>query len=200
MDINSKIHVLTCKDSAFRIPELEKQFREQGITNFELVFGENISENKHEKPHTIIANGHKAIVERNLDKPYITIVEDDILFTSPNSWRYYVDSFKYLPDDWDIYLGGVYKPSYVSDINIADRLSTCSDYSGLHFYTIHQRFYKDFLKTPKNAHIDKYMFELSAKSYLLNPVPSIQQGIFSVRKNRRVDYSSLNNQLNLLKK
>jgi hypothetical protein len=196
MTKDSKVFILTIPSASFRIAQLEEELSKQGITNFEYVQGYD-AEHVPLKPHTAIAMGHKLIVENNINEEYITIMEDDIQFTSPDSWKYYVESFESLPENWHIYLGGVYRPNVLGKVE--GKFRWCQNYCGLHFYTIHKSFYTKFLSTPDDKHIDKYLYILGAASYLLHPIPSIQRGDYSIRQKRKVNYKPMERKLEFLK-
>lgn len=100
-------------------------------------------------PNTIqaISLSHKKIVkwamENNLKE--VAIAEDDCLFTSLNSWKYFLEN---KPDDFDLYLG-----NYYSGVKMPD--NTLHGFAGLTCYIIHSRYYQQFLSTPINKNIDK---------------------------------------------
>ena len=198
MQKNDKVFVLTIPRAKERIEKLEEEFKTQGIKNFEIVYGFDYLENKGMKPHVAVSNGHKQIVRDNYELPYITVFEDDVKFTSKKSWEYYVQNFKYLPEWWDVYLGGVYRPRHLSKIEGLETIMNCNNYCGLHFYTIRKQFYDKFLTTPDKAHIDKWIYRLGAASFICDPIPSIQRGVYSYHKNLAVDYSGMDKDLNLL--
>lgn len=192
----NKVFVLTIPRAEERRALLVAELDRQGGIDYEFVFGEDhlttgIS------PSTAVSRGHKSIVRANMDKPYITIMEDDVVFTSPASWKHYVDHFKYLPENWDMYLGGIYKPKYIDKTDHPNILWS-PRYSGFHLYTIRQKFYDKFLSADETKDIDTQMFYLGAASYFVNPVPTIQRGVFSMRRNTKVDYSLLNSKIDLL--
>ena len=58
------------------------------------------------QPYRAISRSHKAIVQfaKDTNQPYVIVGEDDLLFTSPRAWQYYLDN---MPEDFDIYLGTI---------------------------------------------------------------------------------------------
>lgn len=94
-----------------------------------------------------IAQAHKQIVQyaRNIELPFVMIAEDDIVFTAPGAFSYYC---QHRPEEYDLCLGAI---SYGK----IDRFNCVSDFSGLLLYTIHNRFYDQFLSLPETGHIDR---------------------------------------------
>ena len=66
-------------------------------------------------------------------------MEDDVYFPAQDGFEYFL---KNKPDDFDIYLGGIYLGSdKVKEMNQRIR----HRFSGLHCYIVHERFYDTFL-------------------------------------------------------
>jgi hypothetical protein len=61
----------------------------------------------------------------------VCIVEDDLIFTSPNSWRYFLD---HKPTDYDIYLSMIY-------LGEIDENNIVKDFTGLTLYVVMILFY-----------------------------------------------------------
>ncbi len=99
-----------------------------------------------------ISRSHKQIVQfaKNTNAEYCVIAEDDVLFTSKNSWETFL---KNMPLDFDLYLGGISggNPNKETGV-IEDR-----NFSGLFFYAIHKRFYESFLAADENKNIDRWL-------------------------------------------
>lgn len=102
------------------------------------------------KPFTGISRSHKQIIQfaKNSGMGSVTIAEDDIQFTSPKSWQYYLDN---MPEDYDLYL------STISGGVVDEKTGTVSDWSGMILYTVHQRFYDAFLKADEEQNIDRWL-------------------------------------------
>ena len=100
-------------------------------------------------PNTIqaISLSHKKIVswakESNLIE--VAIAEDDCIFTSINSYNYFIQN---KPDEYDIYLGNHY-----SGIKMPN--GCLYGFTGLTIYLIHSRYYDTFLSTPIGKNIDR---------------------------------------------
>ena len=101
-------------------------------------------------PHTGISRSHKQIVQhaKDMGLNLAFIAEDDFKLTSPNSWNHFIDN---LPDDFDLYLGGISGGA----VNEDDK--TVSSWSGLFFYAISHRFYDVFLACPEEYNIDRWL-------------------------------------------
>lgn len=81
----------------------------------------------------------------------VIIGEDDLLFSAPGAWAYYLEQ---MPEDFDIWSGGVYSAE-IKDGRIMN------GWSGNTLITIHSNFYDEFLKMANDAllkrdHLDRY--------------------------------------------
>lgn len=121
-----------------------------------------------------ISRAHKQIVQDAKDKglPCVCIAEDDMYFTSKNSWQYFLDN---IPMDYDLYLSGIYcgKP---------DENSIISDFCGLHLYIVNQRFYDKFLSVSENQHLDRGMKDAGGKYVVCIPTVAKQYDGWSENK------------------
>ena len=110
-------------------------------------------------PATVLKNSvvesinfsHKKIVReaKESGEKEVIIFEQDIFFTSPDSWKYFMDN---KPKVFDVYLGGTYlinKP----DEWAAPRIKV-NEWVGSHCIIISERYYDTFLSVPDNDHID----------------------------------------------
>lgn len=94
--------------------------------------------------------------ENNLER--VTIGEDDLLFSSPGAWQYYLDN---IPENYDLYLGGIYD-GQISEGRIV------KGYSGHTLITINKSFFGFFLSADENIHIDRWCGQYCAeKKYLV---------------------------------
>jgi len=102
------------------------------------------------KPFKAISKSHKQIVQfaKNSGMETVTVGEDDIQFTSPKSWKHYIDN---MPEDFDIYLGSV------SGGVVDEAAGTVAVWSGMILYTVNQRFYDVFLKSDEEKNIDRWL-------------------------------------------
>lgn len=94
-----------------------------------------------------IALAHTGIVQRAKahGDPYVVIAEDDCQFFSPVALKHFFDN---IPDDFDIYLGGLYAGS--ENVTAENRL--VKFFCGLHLYIVHSRFYDQYLSC--DYHLD----------------------------------------------
>jgi hypothetical protein len=96
-----------------------------------------------------VAKSFKKIVrwakENNFER--VTIGEDDLLFSHPDAWKYYIDS---IPQDYDIYYGGIY------DGEIVDG-RIMKGYAGHTLITVNRRVYDFFLTADENFHLDRWL-------------------------------------------
>lgn len=82
--------------------------------------------------------------ENNLKR--VTIGEDDLLFSHPDAWKYYIDN---IPKDYDIYYGGIYD-GRISEGRIV------SGYAGHTLITVNERAFDFFLSAEESIHIDRW--------------------------------------------
>lgn len=125
---------------------------------------------------------HKQIVQYAKDNGLkeICIGEDDIIFTSDNAWKYFLDN---KPESFDLYLAATFCPPNSGLV------------CGFHLYVISEKFYDKFLSTPDDVHIDTYMDELKGDYHFCHPYPALQRGgEWSTNNRAVVNYSSLINE------
>lgn len=139
------LNVVTLAERTDRRNFLIKQLAQQKVQH-RLWYGFKVDG----KPFTGISRAHKQIIDfaKNSQLPYVTVAEDDIKFTSPKSWKYYIDN---MPEEFDIYLGSV------SGGVVDEAAGTVAWWSGMILYTVHQRFYDAFLKADEQKNIDKWL-------------------------------------------
>ena len=154
-----------------------KELYEQNISDYKI--WEGISDAK--IPYRGISKAHKQIVKHAQDNSLqeILIAEDDLKFTSTGSFEFFL---KNKPKDFDIYLGGI----YFGDLNIDN---TVSDFSGLTFYIINQRFFETFLSIGEDDNIDRGL-KNKGKFVVCNPFVVIQCNGFSDNMKRYCNYDS----------
>ncbi len=121
------------------------------------------------------------------NEPRVTIGEDDILFSAPLAWQYYLDN---IPDEYDIFSGGVYSAQ-------VENGRIMNGYSGHTLITIKNTFYDEFLRISKEAldnsrHLDRnlgmYAFE---KNYrIINPFVCSQLEGYSDNHRRETKHAS----------
>lgn len=123
-----------------------------------------------------VREAHQNIVKKYYDAEEITIFEDDIIFTSSESWETYWEHYKELPKDWDVYLGGVYGPKELVDAT-QNLNKVNKPFCGIHWYTIRKKFYDKFLMCDERKHIDRWINHVGANTYIPKLVPSRQAEI-----------------------
>jgi len=154
---------------------LLKEFYEQGIDDF--IF----------HPATVlkdcvvdsIAESHKAIVRQAKEEglPEVIVAEQDISFTCPTAWHYFMSN---KPKEFDLWLWG----SYIIPLS---NNQVC----GFQLYIVAEKFYDAFLSVPKNQHIDTYMNELKGDYKYCYPFPALQRSGFSANNKCEVNYNSI---------
>jgi len=89
---------------------------------------------------------HKQIVEYANVAGWeeVMIAEDDIKFSSPGAWDYFLSR---KPGNYDLYLGGVF-------LGQPDESGIVKDFTGLTLYCVNQKFYNTFLGVPEEEHLD----------------------------------------------
>jgi hypothetical protein len=81
--------------------------------------------------------------------PEVLIVEDDFLLTHRTSIERFMEN---KPFEYDLYLGGI-SGGEVKEENG----EVLTQFSGLFFYMVHERFYDCFLEADESLHIDYYI-------------------------------------------
>jgi hypothetical protein len=153
---------------------LYNEIKEQNIVDYKIWPG-IINENTRKA----IAQAHKQIVlwATGQNKPSVIIAEDDIKFTSKGAFDFFLANE---PNDYDIYLGGIFHGKVNND-------NTVLDFAGTHLYIIKQHFYSTFLSLPENLDFDR---ELAHKGryVVCNPFVAIQHNGYSDNKKRHQEY------------
>jgi len=145
-----------------------------------------------ENSKTNIACAHKRCVIHAMDNdwPYAIILEDDVWFTHPDSWDYFIKSMNKLPQDWDIYTSGYYSVSKIEPEyqNIERVIGFC----GLHCYAVSKKFYVEFLKCPPKNNIDWWSSQRGRSlCFTCYPFAAIQKPGYSENVSEYKDYSKL---------
>jgi hypothetical protein len=127
-----------------RLNRLHSELSAHGIENFKLWEGVHTHSIKQS-----INLAHKQIVEyaKLSEFSEVIIAEDDIKFSAPGAWKYFLDK---KPDDYDLYLGGIF-------LGQPSENGIVSEFTGLTLYSIHSRFYDKFLSLPDDDHIDRLL-------------------------------------------
>ena len=117
---------------------------------------------------------------KDTNQKMVCIGEDDLLFTAPGAWQYYLDN---MPDDFDIYSGGIYS-GQIRDGRIVN------GYSGNTLITVHERFYDFFLGVRDDYHLDRTLgsFAFEKKYVVVEPFVVIQLSGFSDNHRRQTNH------------
>lgn len=147
---------------------------------------------EHSNSRTNISEAHKNCIRYAKDQgwDYCIILEDDVKFTHPDSYRYFLDSMKNLPKDWDVYTSAFYTcRSFEKDYQNIYRVQ---HFAGLHCYAVNSKFYDTFLSCPDNHNIDVWVSEnLNNYCYCCYPFAAIQEAGYSENVMQEKDYSYL---------
>lgn len=175
-----KAHVIHMPHRIDRLDNLLKEFKEQNITDFKIwdaVVHPTI---------TIlgVAESHKRIVEfaQTNNLPEVLIMEDDVSFYDKGAFDFFMDN---KPEDFDIYLGGIYH-GYIKPDNTVD------DFCGLHCYIVKAQFYDTFINLPISAgtmfmNIDRALMH-KGRYYVCNPFVAYQMDGYSDNKKADATY------------
>lgn len=173
------IHLIHNSERLERKESFTREFAEQGISLgdvniWDAIFGHH--------PFTNIAKAHKQIIQYAKDNnlPDVTILEDDVKFTSPRAFNYFIEN---KPEDFDIYLGGL-------QIGLVEDGKT-NDFAGLHCYIMHERFYDTFLSMPEAMDIDRNLKGRGIFKVCTPMVCTQQTGFWSDNIRGIVHYTSL---------
>ena len=128
-----------------------------------------------------VSRAHKQIVQHAKDSgwPEVIIAEDDIKFPAEDGYKYFLSK---KPKHFDLYLGGIYRGE------IKDGKTT--DFSGLHLYIIHEKFYDTFLGIDETKHLDT---ELAGKGdyHVCYPFAAIQYSGYSDVERAKTNFEAL---------
>ncbi len=130
-------------------------------------------------PFRGISKAHKQIVQfaKDDDLPEILIGEDDLHFTAPGAFTYFLNS---KPADYDIYLGSIYHGNLKDDNSV-------DFFSGLTFYIINKKFYEKFLSSSEENHLDQELKD-KGKFVVCDPFAVIQHNGFSDNMKQYCNY------------
>lgn len=169
------VNIIHLEGRIDRLKSFENQLFTQNVSSYKLWQGVVIKDN----PKQGIAKAHKQIVDwaRVQDLPEVLIAEDDVCFTAPDAFMYFLNR---KPTDFDLYLGGIVYGK-LSEDNI-----TC-DFSGLHFYVINKRFYDQFLALPETSDIDRALAN-KGRYVVCNPFVAIQTNGVSDNSGKHVNF------------
>lgn len=130
-----------------------------------------------------ISRAFKKIVRWAKEKQLgrVIIGEDDILFSAPGAWGYYLAN---IPPSYDIFLGSI----YAGDIS-GNRV--VKGYSGHSLIAIHNRSYDFILSADENIHLDRWCGRFCSEKEFIACLPfvvyQIKEG-YSDNHNRVVSH------------
>lgn len=161
-----------------RLPRLYNEIKQQGITDYEFWDGIFLPSIK-----ASINAAHKQIVEyaKMAEWESVCIAEDDIQFTHPNSWKYFLDN---KPDDFDIYLSMIY-------LGEPDENNIVKEFTGLTLSIINRKFYEKYLSVPSDEHIDRALSQTGGKFVVCNPFVAKQYNGISSNTGKWEEYDTL---------
>lgn len=179
-------NIIHCSHHLERKKKLLKELATQGIESY------NIWEGVYGKK-SMVANinaAHKQIIQWAKDngETKVLIFEDDIKFCDEGAFQYYLDNE---PDDYDIYLGGIYLGQ------IKDRI--VKQFTALHCYMVHERFYDTFLNAPDDRHID-HALTGAGKYVVCDPMIAVQYDGWSDNSQKYCNYQIILESKNLYRK
>ncbi len=162
-----------------RYDNLMIELANQNITDYTLIPGEYNPSNTKQAIHI----SHKKIIQHAKDNnlPHILIAEDDIKFSHPNSFNYFISQ---IPESYDIFSGLVYSATMEGNrvINGASGIMT--------LYSVSQKFYQFFLSMDVNNHVDRECGLTAYKHeyYVCEPMVCEQRGGISHQLKREMYY------------
>lgn len=125
-----------------------------------------------------IRNSHQSIVKaaKYARMNEVLIAEDDFKLLGAGAYQYFLNN---VPDDYDIYLGGIMDGS-IDENNIVTDF-----FCGLTLYMVHERFYDKFLSIHKFGNLDRLLAGMG-KFVVCNPMVVSQHGGYSDNKKQIV--------------
>ena len=168
------LHIIHLAARTDRMETLCKELAAQEIINYQIwpgIIGTPTYKGVASAHHQIVAFAD----EKQLES--VVIAEDDIRFTAPGAYRYFLDQ---TPADYDLYLGGITWRSP------GDEKRT-QKFAGLTLYKIKQRFYKTFLSAGSDDHLDRSLSDLG-KFMVCDPLVAKQYPGYSDNEGRDVNY------------
>jgi hypothetical protein len=131
----------------------------------------------------------------NIGAKYVCIMEDDCLFRD-GAKEYIKETFKHLPNDWEILLGGASTLKIESKYN--EYWSKVKKFTGGHFLIVNSSVFHKYLQMDREMLGDNWISQSNFKLYITNKIFVTQYNSFSDQVNKDVDYTRLFNKLNLL--
>lgn len=168
------LHIIHLAARTDRMKTLRHELTAQEITNYRIwpgIIGAPAYKGVTSAHHQIVAFAN----EQQLDS--VVIAEDDIRFTAPGAYRYFLS---HTPTDYDLYLGGITWRS------TGDEKRT-EKFAGLTLYKIQRRFYQTFLSAGSGDHLDRSLSGLGMFT-ICDPLVAKQYPGYSDNEGRNVSY------------
>jgi hypothetical protein len=168
---------IICGNRTERLPRLYKELETQGITDYEFWPGIYLPSIK-----ASINAAHKQIVRyaQLAGWDEVAIAEDDLIFSSPYSWIFFLDK---KPNDFDLYLSMIY-------LGTPNENNEVKDFTGLTMYIVKSKFYEKFLSVPDDDHLDILLAGLG-KYVVCHPFVAKQSNGFSSNTGKEETYDDL---------
>lgn len=139
-----------------------------------------------------ISHAHRNIIinAKQMGLERCCVCEDDILFTAPNSWQYFLDN---IPDSYDMYFASIYEGKIDENNRLVKGVGANELLSGLTLYVVHSRFYDVFINIYDLDHRDKQIGMLADKYefYVCPEFCAIQSNGYSDQKKKDCTYDHL---------
>lgn len=138
---------------------------------------------------TAISNAHKQAIlcAQCNSSSSVLVVENDVKFTSPKSLDYFIHLVDQLPDDWDIFLGGI-SSGIISPVSSS--IARVNKFTGFFCYIVRDRFYEKMLSADPTANIDYWIgAKTDVVAYSAQPMIAVTHSGFSDNVKRTVNYS-----------
>lgn len=178
-----KLNIIHLSERTDRYATLTEELQTQKIKDFKIWEGTVIPGNVLYS----VSQSHKKIVKWAMDNdlPEVCIGEDDIKFTAPGAFDYFVSQ---KPADYDLYLGSTLH-------GFIDEHGLISDFTSMTCYMVSKRFYRLFLSVQDVNNIDRAlaiynfhnMIKDSIKYYVCDPMICCQWGGYSDNKKKFVE-------------
>lgn len=159
-------------------------FKEQNIDDYE-IFPAVIFQQT--SPPEAISESFKTVIREAKERgdKEIVVFEDDILFTSPNGWKYFLD---HKPDNYDVYIGGSY--FIQNDTEYKPPLVKVKSWVGNQMLMISQRYFDRWLNTDSKNHCDTAQSGLG-EFYVCFPFVALQRSGWSANAQAIVNYNPI---------
>lgn len=188
------LHIIHNRENKVRSERLHYELDRQGITKFTIVDAEMAPEGtEHEDRTKYILKSHKKALSEGIfynqglkvNPGYVIIAEDDIRMPSFDAYHYFLKGMKLIPDDWDIYLGGIY--TGIGMVHKDGYAKILHGFAGLQLYAVREKFYHTYLNCDSVFHDRWLTAKGGAKTYVIDPFAAIQYNGFSDQRKMAVN-------------